>query len=175
VVATAFAGYVTLTWDASEGATEYKIFRSTGTSFAGATEVTESPTSNTNRTINFGDAQLGERYYFWIVASNASGDSDESSMVYARPYVEISNGSSKTLTVPSASSTLANLTFGTNTSFPTLCYITANGGALEVMSDGSGYWTDLSGDPVDQGQSVSGTFTFANSSGSTVTFWDSEP
>ncbi len=81
LVATAGNASVTLTWNASAGATSYSIYRGTAPGAEGATPI------GTATSASFADAGLtnGTTYYYKVTASNANGTSANSSEVNAAP------------------------------------------------------------------------------------------
>ena len=63
--------HITLEWDASAGATSYKIFRAASNNSAAAAQIDISHTTSHN---DF-SAKAGAIYYYWVKASHSSGDS----------------------------------------------------------------------------------------------------
>lgn len=174
LVATAGDRAVSLTWDASAGATSYKVYRSLTNFFGTASEVSESPVATNSTELAFADAEAGELYYFWIVATNAVGNSAESGSDSARPYVTLANSVIANLNTPAGTWILSTLFFGTGGNLPSNCVVGWDGGAQAGVSLGDGTWEDLiNGGLFDP--PISGAFEFTNSSGVTVTFWNSEP
>lgn len=65
---------VTVSWTSVTGASFYKVYRSTGSTFSAATLL------GTSTTTSYVDTSVtaDQVYYFWVVATNSAGDSDES-------------------------------------------------------------------------------------------------
>ena len=74
-------GGVTLSWNASAGATSYNIYRSTTSGGEGSTPVGTSTTSGFTNT----GLTNGTTYYFKVSASNSAGTSQQSGEVTATP------------------------------------------------------------------------------------------
>ena len=70
---------VALSWNASSGATSYKLYRSTTTDSASVLTTGITGTSYSDTT-----ATAGTTYYYWVVAANTGGDSGYSSMATGR-------------------------------------------------------------------------------------------
>ena len=68
--------HVALSWTDVAGETGYVIYRNTANSFAGATAIY----TNAANAVTYNDtsAAPGQKYYYWVVAVNASGTSDPS-------------------------------------------------------------------------------------------------
>ena len=81
LTATAGNGTVSLTWNASSGATGYSIFRGTAPGAEGATAV------GTSTTASFTDPGLtnGTTYYYTVAATNSVGSSGKSGEAHATP------------------------------------------------------------------------------------------
>lgn len=164
---------IVLTWDAQPEADAFEIHYGT-TDVIGAASVLTTNATGTGFTFDSTDSiQVGEKYYFWVKASNGVGDSAFSSSVTARSYVTIANTASANLQVPSPGSmNLNDLLFRTGGALPT-------GINLYWVSElyyttGAGTWEDgINGGVVNP--AISGTFTVENTSGSSITFWDAEP
>lgn len=169
LVAVAGNQIVGLTWDASAGATSYKIYHSLTNDFGTATEALESPEVGTSLDVSAG-LQAGELYYFWVVASNASGDSAESTPDSARPYVTIGSSQTLNLTTPSGSFTIGTVLFST-TSPPSDYAI--GFGAVTYFWDTVNW---LNGDTFEPADStpISGAFSLQSTS-TGWTFWNTEP
>jgi hypothetical protein len=162
-----------LSWDASAGATSYKVYASLADVFGTASEVTESPTIGTELDVSVG-LQAGELYYFWVVASNAAGDSAESASDSARPYVTVPSPGNANLLTPAGSWTFGTLFFRSGGFLPALCIVYGSGSG--GVSNGDGTWEDdIMGGTLDPNTPISGAFNFNNASGASVTFWDAEP
>jgi hypothetical protein len=173
LVAVAGDEVVNLTWDASVGATGYKVYRNTTNNFGSATEVIESPTAEAALDV-YTALQLGELYYFWVVATNAVGDSPESASDSARPYVTLASPEDVNLTTPAGSWILSTLFFRTGGNLPANCIVVWDGGLQGGLALGDGTWEDaFNGGTFDP--AISGAFNFDNQSGGSVTFWDTEP
>ena len=170
LTATAGNQMVSLTWNASAGATSYKVYYSLTNSFGTAAEVSESPTATPGLDVSL-DLQAGELYYFWVVATNAVGDSAESGSDSARPYVTLANGASINLMTPSGAWTLGTLFFGTG-GLPDNFYATVD--AVLYLTFG-GEWLDATTEGPANSVVVSGAFSANNNTGGTFTFWNTEP
>jgi hypothetical protein len=173
LVAVAGDAVVSLTWDASVGATGYKVYRNTTNNFGSATLITDPPEATTS----FDDslAQPGELHYYWVVATNAVGDSPESASDSARPYVTLTSLEISNLTTPAGSWMLTTLFFRTGGNLPFGCTVSWNDGADLVASLGDGTWENQLTFEAPYDAAISGAFTFDNQSGGSVTFWDTEP
>ena len=70
---------IRITWNASSGATDYKIYRNTSDSSASAKLLASSV-----KTSYYDDttAEVGTTYYYWVVAHNSIGDSEYSASDY---------------------------------------------------------------------------------------------
>jgi len=66
---------VSISWNASNGATHYKVFRNTSGSHTGETEITSNHNSSPFDDL---DVTPGVDYYYWIQACNSGGCSDYS-------------------------------------------------------------------------------------------------
>jgi fibronectin type 3 domain-containing protein len=82
VAATSGNGQVTLTWNASSGATSYNIYRSTTSGGEGTT-----PFKTGVTTTSFTDTGLsnGTNYYYQVTAVNSAGQSPKTGEVFATP------------------------------------------------------------------------------------------
>ena len=67
---------VTVSWNASSGATEYEVYRNTSNSHTGETLLTSTQSSSPYDDTS---ADPGETYYYWVKACNVNGCSDYSS------------------------------------------------------------------------------------------------
>ena len=162
---------VNLSWNASAGADGYALYANATDTFGTATLLAS---GITDLSVVDNSGQVGERRYYWIVASNEVGDSNPSTSAYARPYVTLANSTSTNLTTPTGSWTLSTLFFRSGGVLPTGCYVFFNAGADIGISIGGGIWEDgINGGEFDP--SISGAFNFENLSGVTVTFWNTEP
>lgn len=162
---------VNLSWNASAGADDYALYVNATDSFGTATLLAS---GITDLSVVDNSGQAGERRYYWIVASNEVGDSDPSTSAYARPYVTLANGALANLPTPSGTWILSTLFFGSMGNLPSNCNVAWDGGLQIGISLGDGIWEDgINGGLFDA--SISGAFEFTNSSGVSVTFWDTEP
>jgi len=171
--ATAGNQQIELTWDAQPDADTFEIKFAT-TDSIGAASVLTSAATGTGITVDaVNGIQTGEKYYFWISATNAAGTSEFSSSVFARNYVTLANAGSVSLQVPSPGAiNLNDLLFRSGGALPPgirLLWITDL-----FNSSGAGTWEDgINGgfvNPV-----ITGAFTVENYTGSPLTFWDIEP
>jgi fibronectin type 3 domain-containing protein len=67
---------VSVTWNASSGATQYEVYRNTSNSHTGETLLTSTQSSSPYDDTS---ADPGETYYYWVKACNVNGCSDYSS------------------------------------------------------------------------------------------------
>jgi hypothetical protein len=171
--ATAGDQLIVLSWTSQPSADTFQIKFGT-TNVIGSASVLTSSATGSNFTFDSGESiQAGEKYYFWISATNGAGTSLFSSSVTARSFYTINNSVSTTLQAPAGSWTLSTLFFGATQPVPV--GIIANIGGTEYYALGDGNWEDDFSNPSN-GVSVSGSFGLANSGGpSTYTFWDTEP
>ncbi len=159
------------TWDAVTGATSYELWFSLTDSFGTATVAASGLTGTSYL---FDGSFPGKLYYYWLVASNAGGNSAPSTSVSARQYVTVANATTENLTTPTGSWVLSTLFFRSGGNLPLNCNVYWDGAAQGGASLGDGTWEDLiNGGLFDP--AISGAFDFTNSSGSSVTFWDTEP
>ena len=85
------SGKIKLSWNAVEGATEYKVYRATSKTGTYKRLTTVTGTSLTNTS-----AKVGTKYYYYVVAVNADGVASEKSNIVTRtcdlprPVVKIS-------------------------------------------------------------------------------------
>lgn len=70
---------IRITWNASSGATDYKVYRNTSDSSASAKLLASSVKSSYYDDTT---AEVGTTYYYWVVAHNSIGDSDYSASDY---------------------------------------------------------------------------------------------
>lgn len=172
LVAVAGDQIVSLTWDASAGATSYKVYASLTNVFGTALEVTESPTIGPALDVSTG-LQAGEMYYFWVVATNAVGDSGESASDSARPYVTLANIENANLTTPTGTWTFGTLFFGRSpATFPDYFNLTSG---INNYFTYEGLWLDANTEADCSALAISGDFTVSNGSGVSITFWNGEP
>lgn len=163
---------ITLTWDSQPSADTFEILYSTSNTFATAVSLAAGITG-TSFTHDSGESiQVGEKYYYWIQATNGVGTSGYAGSVTARSFVTLANFANRNLTVPSSGSwTLETILFG-STPVPDLINILADG--VEYISI-SGGWLDVNTESPAVGVPVVGTFNVSNFSGSSFTFWNQEP
>jgi hypothetical protein len=85
-----FADKVRVSWNASAGATYYKVYRNTTNSTSGAIELPGSPASSPYDDFN---VMINLPYYYWVKACNTAGCSDCSSSDsgYAQSIVTVPN------------------------------------------------------------------------------------
>jgi len=176
--ATAGNQLTALSWDAQISADTFEIYFSTTNDFGTASQLTDTPTGTGFVHNTAAGIQPGEKYYYWIRAINGEGKSDWSdgstSSVTARSYVTVPDSGTVNLTTPAGSWTLTTLFFRTEGNLPASAIVGYNGGADVGVSVGDGTWEDLiNGGTFDP--SISGAFDFNNSTGATVTFWNTEP
>ena len=168
--ATAGDRAITLDWDAASGATEYDLYRYTYDNFGSSTLIQSGlfTTSAEDAT-----PQPGELHYYWVVAKNAFGSSSPAGPDTSRPYVVIPNGDNASLTTPTGTWTLGTLIFGPNpTPLPDNLFIEA---AAVLYTTFGGEWLDATTEDPANSVSISGSFTFTNSSGASFSFWTTEP
>ena len=79
---------IRITWNASSGATYYKVYRATSNSSSGAEILASQVTSPYYDDTT---ADVGTYYYYWVKAGNASGESDFSASARGRRAYEIPN------------------------------------------------------------------------------------
>ena len=166
--------FTTLSWDAQSEADTFTINYSLTDDFGTSTELTSSATG-TEFTHSAGEGiQVGERYYYWVRAVNNVGASDFSTSVAARSFVTLADAEAVNLVTPTGTWILSTLFFRTGGNLPVGCTVYWDGGNQGGVSLGDGTWEDLiNGGLFDP--PISGAFEFTNSSGISVTFWDTEP
>jgi len=167
--------FTTLSWDAQPEADTFTIFYSLTNVFGSAIGLTSAATG-TEFTHSAGEGiQVGERYYYWIQAVNNVGASSFTTPgVAARSFVTLANGANINLVTPTGSWILSTLFFGTGGNLPPNCLVYWDGALQGGLSLGDGTWEDIiNGGIFDP--AISGAFNFENQSGSSVTFWDTEP
>ena len=170
--ATAGDREVSLTWDASSGATEYDLYRGLINDFEDSPTLIQSAIATT--TAEDASPLPGWLYHYWIVAKNGVGSSEESTSASARPHITLPHSESANLSVPDgAVMNLEDLFFGSTQPPPVGLVVDFSGGQYSPV--GGGNWEDINtADPANT-VPISGTFSILNSSGSPYTFWDSEP
>ena len=173
--ATSQESEIDLSWDAQPEADTFEIYASTTNIFGTATQLTDAATG-TSFTHNTGNGiQVGEKYYYWLRAINASGTSDwtagSASSVTARSFVTIADSNSELLTTPFGTWTVGSIIFST-VSLPV---------GLEISANDTFYvwtgtiWLDQNTFGNGGSDSITGAFTVINSSGASYTFWNTEP
>lgn len=165
---------ITLSWESQPAADTFTIRYGLVDDYNSAGLLTDAATG-TNFVFDSGESiQAGEKFYFWIVAVNGAGSSAESGSITGRAYVTLANSASANLTTPAGSWILSTLFFRTGGNLPVGCNVTFNGSSEVGTTNGDGTWEDgINGGAFDP--SISGAFTFDNNSGSSLTFWDTEP
>jgi len=164
---------ITLTWDAQPEADNFEIYYATLDNFGIAAVLTSVATGTGFTYDSDAGIQSGEKYYFWVCAINGAGASAFSSSVTARSYVTLANSGSVTLQVPSPGlMDLNDLLFRTGGTFPT--GINVYWVSELYYTTGAGTWEDgINGGVVNP--AIFGGFTVENTTGSSITFWDTEP
>jgi len=167
--------FTTLSWDAQPEADTFTINFGLTNDFGASTELTSTATGAEFIHSSGEGIQVGERYYYWIQAVNEVGASSFTvSEVAARSFVTLADAETGNLITPSGTWILSTLFFRTGGNLPSNCNVGWDGGFQVGVSLGDGTWEDLTNgglfDPP-----ISGTFEFVNSSGVSVTFWDTEP
>jgi len=172
--ATAAESAIELSWDALPEADTFDIVFSLEDNFGTASSLASGVTG-TSFTHDAGESILvGEKYYYWIKAVNAGGESDYAVRVTARSFVTLTSSETRNLATPTGSWTVGTLFFRTSGVLPSSCIVAWNGGADIAASIGDGTWEDvINGGLYDP--AISGAFEFDNQSGVSVTFWDTEP
>jgi len=173
--ATAGNQQTTLSWDAQPEADSFTIFYGLTDVLGSATELTDAATGTTFVHDAGESIVVGERYYYWIQAVNNVGASSFTTPgVAARSFVTLANGANINLVTPTGSWILRTLFFGTGGNLPLDCLVYWDGVLQGGLSLGDGTWEDsINGGIFDP--AISGAFNFENQSGSSVTFWDTEP
>lgn len=173
-MATAQESAILLGWDAQPEADTFEILYSTSNTFGTAVSLAAGITG-TSFTFDSGESiQVGEKYYFWIQATNGAGTSGYAGSVTARSYVTVAGSGTANLTTPTGTWTLTTLFFRSGGNLPAGGQVTFDGGSQIGISLGDGTWEDgIMGGTFDP--SISGAFTFDNLTGSPITFWDAEP
>lgn len=163
---------ITLTWDSQPAADTFEIVYSTSNTFGTAVSLAAGITG-TSFTFDSGESiQVGEKYYFWIQATNGAGTSGYAGSVTARSYVTATPpAASVNLTTPTGSWTIGTIIFS-QTTLPS--GLTINYSSVIREYDGTG-WLNLDTFEYEDGVSVSGAFTLTKASGAAFTFWDTEP
>lgn len=160
---------VDLSWDSQDA--YFEIRYSTSSDFGTATLLT----SNLDAYAYKHGGQPGEKYYYWLRATDGSGNSAFVGPVGGRGYVTVGNAGSANLTTPTGSWILSTLFFRTGGNLPGSCFVSFDGDNKLAASVGDGTWNDEIGGEPDYDPPISGSFTFSNLSGGAVTFWDTDP
>lgn len=170
--ATAGNQLITLTWDSQPAADTFEIVYSLENTLLTAVSLAAGITG-TSFTFDSGESiQAGEKYYFWIQATNGAGTSGYAGSVTARSYVTVTPpAASVNLTTPTGSWTIGTIIFS-QTTLPS--GLTINYSSVIREYDGTG-WLNLDTFEYEDGVSVSGAFTLTKASGAAFTFWDTEP
>lgn len=161
---------IVLSWDAQPEADAFEIHYGT-TDVIGAASVLTTSATGTGFTFDSTDSiQVGEKYYFWISAINGEGSAFSSS-VTARSYVTVANSETVNVTTPSGSWTIATVLFSA----------APVGVGMQIQANSTSYdfdgadWIDLNTFSTGNGDVISGAFAAVNNSGSSFTFWNTEP
>ena len=172
--ATAGNQLITITWDALPEADTFEILYGLTNNLSFATTL-GSGLTGTSFTFDSGESiQAGEKYYFWIQATNGFGTSGYAGSVTARSFATIGNLITLPLTTPTGSWVLSTLFFGAGGNLPSGCAVAFSGGTEIGVSLGDGTWYDANNDELFD-PSISGAFTFDNQTGDSVTIWNGEP
>lgn len=171
--ATAGNQLITLTWDSQPEADTFEIVYSTSNTFGTAVSLAAGITG-TSFTHDSGESiQVGEKYYYWIQATNGAGTSGYAGSVTARSYVTLAHTVSLGLTTPTGTWTLGTLFFGTNPDpLPNGVSLSVDGNSY-IFADGD--WYDANTEELANDVAISGAFTLANNSGSSIAIWSGEP
>jgi len=171
--ATAQESAVLLSWDSQPEADTFEILYSTSNVFGTAVSLASGITG-TSFTHDSGESiQVGEKYYYWIQATNGVGTSGYAGSVTARSYATIANTVTRNLTTPNDNTwTLSTLFFGAGGNLPDNCIVTFGSDIAIAMGDGT--WYDVNNDVLFN-PSIEGAFSFDNQTGSSVTIWNGEP
>jgi len=108
--ATAGNAQITLTWNASSGATSYNVKRSTTNSGPYTTVASPTTTSYTNTGLT-----NGTPYYYVVTAVNSAGESNPSSQVTATPIAPVTIPSAPTGLQATAGNAQVSLTWNAST------------------------------------------------------------
>lgn len=170
--ATAGNQLITLTWDSQPAADTFEIVYSLENTLFTAVSLAAGITG-TSFTFDSGESiQAGEKYYFWIQATNGVGTSAYAGSVTARSYVTVNaGGGSESVTTPTGTWTMGTIIFAVAAK-PTGLQISANS---TVYAWTGAVWLDTNTFVPSNGVSISGAFTVINNTGSNYTFWDTEP
>lgn len=170
--ATAQESEIDLAWDAQPEADNFDVYYGL-TNDQGSSTILLTGYVGTSYTFGASDSiQPGEKYYFWISATNGAGTSGYAGSVTARSYVTVTPpAASVNLTTPTGSWTIGTIIFS-QTTLPS--GLTINYSSVIREYDGTG-WLNLDTFEYEDGVSVSGAFTLTKASGAAFTFWDTEP
>jgi len=176
----------------NESNPEWLIYASLTNDYSGAVKIATSTgqassvatiDDSDNSPVVLGGLITGNKYYFWLVPGDGSGNPSgtESSSETARSFASIDNGQTLAFRVPrdlgtgtdaGGTSTFGSVLFGS--SLPTIG-IRITFGSIYADTDGTGYWEDIvTSDEVTM-SSIDFMFSVSNFSGSTFTFWNTEP
>lgn len=187
VQATAGDKQTTLTWNADDNL-GYAVYFSRTNNFAGAqlysayvpaatVSYDVAANVNTDPSLSSNHA-VGTFYYYWVCGTDGAGNvvTDPSTVVSARPYITLADGTNATLYAPDeASFALGGLLFGNTQPSPVGTVV--NMGGTDWYALGDGNWEDDSGNPGNS-EPVTSPFIVTNLSGSgpsSYTFWNTEP
>lgn len=170
--ATAQESEIDLAWDAQPEADNFDVYYGL-TNDQGSSTILLTGYVGTSYTFGASDSiQPGEKYYFWISATNGVGTSAYAGSVTARSYVTVNaGGGSESVTTPTGTWTMGTIIFAVAAK-PTGLQISANS---TVYAWTGAVWLDTNTFVPSNGVSISGAFTVINNTGSNYTFWDTEP
>lgn len=170
--ATAQESAIELSWDALPEADTFEILFSLENNIGTAASLAAGVTGTTFTHDSGESIQVGEKYYYWIKAVNAAGESDYSASVTARSYVTLAATTTVSLITPTGIWTLNTLFFRSGGNLPAGCNMLY--GADIFASTGEGTWEDaIYGGIVNP--AIAGAFDLENTTGSPTTFWNTEP
>jgi hypothetical protein len=176
----------------NESNPEWLIYASLTNDYSGAVKIATSTgqassvatiDDSDNSPVVLGGLVTGNKYYFWLVTGDGSGNPSgtESSSETARSFASIDNGQTLAFRVPrdlgaatnaGGTSTFVQVLFGSVIP-PIGVRLTYNGIAADT--DGAGYWEDIVTSDDQTNQPIDYSFSVSNFSGSTFTFWNTEP
>ena len=169
--ATAAESAIELSWDAQPEADTFEIVFSLEDNFGAAASLASGVTG-TSFTHDAGESiQVGEKYYYWLRAVNAGGESDYAARATARSFVTLTSTANRNFTTPAGTWTLDTVLFG-NTSTPVGINISFGGNDYSSVGDGT--WENANTSEIEN-PSISGAFQISKSLGGNFTFWDAEP
>ena len=139
---TASGTSLTVSWGKVTGATEYTVYYGRGTAVSSATAVNAG--SDTSKTIS--GLTSGTTYYFWVSATNASGEGAKSTRFSAKtlpaaPTISGTSSSASSITVTWGSVTGATkytVYYGTSTSVSSATSVNAGSDTSKTISGLSG-------------------------------------